>query len=107
MLHNRFTIGFCCMAMHKEPIKTFLDSFVSRIENHNEYLLLIYHCFDDFASHIADSSNSDSIFNAISYDAIDVMVVYQSDEHQNNIFKKILKEMIIFYQLLNHEYIMD
>ncbi len=89
MLHNRFTIGFCCMAMHKEPIKTFLDSFVSKIEYKNDCLLLIYHCFDDFASHIADSSNADSIFDAISYDVLDAMVIYQSDEHQNEVLKKV------------------
>ena len=89
MLHNRFTIGFCCMAMHKEPVKTFLDSFVSKIEPRNDCLLLIYQCFDDMASTTSDSSNADSIFNAISYDAIDVMVIYQSDEHQNEIFRKI------------------
>ncbi len=91
MLHNRYTIGFCCMAMHKEPVKTFLDSFVNRIEKHDDCLLLIYHCFDDFASPTADSSNADSIFNAISYDSLDIMIVYQSDEHQNEIFRKICR----------------
>ena len=89
MLHDRFTIGLCCMAMHKEPVKTFLDSFVKRMEMHNEYLLLIYHCFDDIASDISDSSNAASIFGAISYDALDAMIVYQSDEHQHDIFKEI------------------
>lgn len=89
MLHDRFTIGLCCMAMHKEPVKTFLDSFVKQIEMHNEYLLLIYHCFDDIASVISDSSNAASIFGAISYDALDAMIVYQSDEHQHDIFKEI------------------
>lgn len=89
MLHNRFTIGFCCMAMHKEPVKTFLDSFVRKIEMQKDCLLLIYHCFDDMASSTSDSSNADSIFNAICYNALDAMVVYQSDEHQNEIFRKI------------------
>lgn len=89
MLHGRFTIGLCCMAMHKEPVKTFLDSFVKQIEMHNEYLLLIYHCFDDIASDISDSSNAASIFGAISYDSLDAMIVYQSDEHQHDIFREI------------------
>lgn len=91
MLHNRFTIGFCCMAMHKEPIKTFLDYFVNRIEKRDDCLLLIYHCFDDISSVISDSSNAASIFDAISYESIDVMVVYQSDEHQNDIFRDICR----------------
>ncbi len=89
MLHNRFTIGFCCMAMHKDPIKTFLDCLVSRIEKRDDCLLLIYHCFDDISSLISDSSNAASIFDAISYDTLDVMIVYQSDEHQNDIFRGI------------------
>ncbi len=89
MLHNRFTIGLCCMAMHKEPVKTFLDCFVKQMETHNEHLLLIYHCFDDIASSTSDSSNAASVFDAISYDSLDVMVVYQSDEHQHDIFRKI------------------
>lgn len=89
MLHNRFTIGFCCMAIHKEPVKTFLDNFVTRMEERSDFLLLMYHCFDNMASVISDSSNADSIFNAISYDVLDAMIIYQSDEHQNEIFKKI------------------
>lgn len=91
MLHDRFTIGLCCMAMHKNPIKSFLDCLVSRISERNDCLLLIYHCFDDIASPIADSSNADSVFDAVSYDSLDVMVVYQSDEHQNQIFRKICR----------------
>ncbi len=89
MLHNRFTIGVCCMAMHKEPVKTFLDCLVNRISGRNDCLLLIYHCFDDIASTVSDSSNADSIFDAVCYDSLDAMVIYQTDEHQNQIFRKI------------------
>lgn len=91
MLHNRFTIGLCCMAMHKEPVKTFLDCFVKQIETRNDCLLLIYHCFDDISSIISDSSNADSVFDAVSYDSLDAMVIYQTDEHQNKIFRKICR----------------
>ncbi len=91
MLHGRFTIGLCCMAMHKEPVKTFLDCFVKKISERNDCLLMIYHCFDDISSIISDSSNADSVFDAVSYDSLDAMVVYQTDEHQNKIFRKICR----------------
>lgn len=91
MLYNRFTIGFCCMAMHKEPVKTLLDLFVNRISERSDCLLLIYHCFDNLANPISDNSHADSVFNAVSYDAIDVMIVYQTEEEQNGTFKKICR----------------
>ena len=89
MLHNRFTIGLCCMAMHKEPIKTLLDSLTAKISVRDDCLLLIYHCFDDMSTPISDSSHAASVFDAVNYDCLDVMIVYQSDEKQNDIFKKI------------------
>lgn len=91
MLHNRFTIGFCCMAMHKEIVKNVLDNLVTQISRRDDCLLLIYHCFDDMASVLSDSSNADSVFDAVSYNVLDAMIVYQSDQHQNEIFKKICR----------------
>ncbi len=91
MLSNRFTIGLCCMALHKEPIKTLLDSLTTKIENCKDYLLLVYHCFDDTLNPISDSSHADSIFDAVSYDALDVMIVYQTGELQHETFKKICR----------------
>lgn len=94
MLHNRFTIGLCGMALHKETVKNFADILVNRIENRNDLLLITYHCFDDMSAMLSDSSNADSVFNAINYDVIDVMILFQSDEHQHHIFEKINKNCI-------------
>ncbi len=84
----------CSMALHKESLKNFTDIFVSRIKKFDDFLLLLYHCFDDLSALLADSSNSDSVFDAINFDAIDVMLLFQTDERQNKIFQRVNKKCI-------------
>lgn len=89
MLDNRFVIGFCCAAVHEEPVKPFFKELVSRINIRNDSLLLVFHSFDSLYYHNPFSVGASSVFEAINYDMLDVMVVMKTNDN----FGKYLAEI--------------
>lgn len=89
MLNNRHVIGFCCTTMNKEPIKPVLAEIVRQVKERDEYRLLVYHCYEDLYYESPDNDGAAKLYDAISYEMIDVMIMMQTNEMQESLFNKI------------------
>lgn len=82
MLNNRFVIGFCCTAVHKEPTKPVFKELVSRINIRNDCFLLVFQCFDELYYHNSFTVGASSIFNVVNYDILDAMILMKTSDNQ-------------------------
>ncbi|MBQ8841669.1 MAG: GGDEF domain-containing protein [Ruminiclostridium sp.] len=89
MFENRYVIGFCCTAVHKEPVKPFFKALTERINVRNDCFLLVYQCFDELYYHNPETVGASSVFEAINYDMVDVMIVMKTSENQGKYLAEI------------------
>ena len=75
--------------MQKEPIKPVLAELVRQAKEHDEYRLLVYHCYEDLYYENPDNIGAAKLFDTISYDMIDVMIMMQTNEMQTPLFNNI------------------
>ncbi len=90
MIDNKVMVGFCCTTMQKEPVRPVLDNLVEEFQEHEDYRLLVYQCFEDLYYDIPNNTGAASIFNMINYDMLDIMIFMQFNEMQKPIFKKVV-----------------
>lgn len=95
MLRDCYVVGLCCTTMQKEPVKPLIYGLVNKIEPRDDFRLLVYHCFEDlYQPDEPDSVGASSIFEAINYDMLDVMVMMQTNEKQEALFDRVCERCI-------------
>ena len=91
MINDCLMIGFCGTTMHKEPIGPVIDTLAKRVAQHSDYRLLVYHCFEDLYYDSEANVGAATIFDAINYDMLDIMVLMQFSDEQGELFAKIAR----------------
>ncbi len=89
MLNDCFMVGFCGTTMHKEPIRPIIDNLARQMGEHDNYRMLVFHCFENLYYETEANVGAATVFEVINYDMLDVMVLMQFSDEQTSLFKKI------------------
>lgn len=89
MLDGKFMVGFCGTTMHKEPIRPIIDNIAKRMGEHDNYRMLVFHCFENLYYETEANVGAATVFDAVNYDMLDVMVLMQFSDEQTELFQKI------------------
>ncbi len=95
MLNGKIIIGYCCTTIQKEPVRPLLCELIERVEKRDDMRLLVYQCFEDlYFTETPDTKGATSVFEAINYDVVDVLVIQQQNEKQTELFDNICKKSL-------------
>jgi len=72
-------IGLCCAAAHKEPLKPIIDCVAELVRKSGRYRAIIYHCFEDLYYDNKNDLGARTVFEAINYEMLDVMVLFPNN----------------------------
>ncbi|MGN0687405.1 MAG: diguanylate cyclase domain-containing protein [Oscillospiraceae bacterium] len=94
MINDRYLIGFCSTTVQKEPLKPVLSELDKKIQDRDDYRMLVFHCYEDLYYDTPDTAGAAKLYDTICYDKLDAMLLLQVNEKQQPLFDRIYERCL-------------
>ena len=84
------TIGVCCTAMHKEPVRPIIDELARLVMESESCRMIVYQSFGDLYYNNNGDYGSRSVFDLINADMLDVMILFPDKIFDKGVVRSII-----------------